>query len=301
MKAVYALSAALALVAFAGAAQAKGPEVEIKNAVARVVVIPEDRADIDIQVVAGSRAELPRITIDRSNSGKIKLDGHLESSGLLGRNRIRGCNTRGPAAAAGGNPLDSLGNTTVNIRDIGEVNMRETPIITIRTPKDVNLAANGAVFGWIGRADSVDLGNAGCGDWTVGQVSGSVEISQAGSGDSMVASSGKLSVSIAGSGDVNAGATGQLDVSIAGSGDVTVAAVRGPVEASIAGSGDVVVNGGNATSVEANIAGSGDVTINAAAGRVEASIMGSGDVNVRSATGPVSKSVMGSGSVHVGE
>jgi len=301
MKAVYALSAALALVAFAGAAQAKGPEVEIKDAVARVVIIPEDRTDIDVQVVNGSRADLPRITIEHLAGGKVKLDGGLSSSGgLLGRSRIRGCDTHGPAPAPGGNPLDSLGNTTVNVRDMGQVNMRETPIITIRMPRDVNVKASGAVFGWIGRASSVDLGNAGCGDWTVGQTTGSVEVSQAGSGDSTVATSGKLSVSIAGSGDVNAGATGQLDASIAGSGDVTVAAVRGPVEASIAGSGDVTVNGGNATSVQANIAGSGDVNVNAPAGRVEANIMGSGDVNVKSATGPVSKSVMGSGTVNVG-
>jgi hypothetical protein len=301
MKAVYALSAALALVAFAGAAEAKGPEVEIRNAVARVVVIPEDRADVDVQVVNGSRAELPHITIQRTESGKIKLDGGLDSSGVMGRNRIRGCDTRGPAPAAGGNPLDSLGNTTVRIRDLGDVNMRETPIITIRTPKDVRVSAGGAVFGWIGRGNSVELGNSGCGDWVVAQTSGPVDVSQAGSGDTTIASSTRLSVSIAGSGDVTAGPTGEVEASIAGSGDVTVAAVRGSVEASIAGSGDVTINGGAATSVEANIAGSGDVTVNAPAGRVEANIMGSGDVNVRSASGPVSKSVMGSGTIHVGE
>lgn len=293
MKAIYAISAALALTAFAGAAQAKGPEVEIKNAVARVVVIPEDRADIAVEVVNGSRADLPRITIERVG-GKVKLDGGL------GRGRIRGCNSRGEAASTGSNPLDALGNTTVKVRDIGDVNMRETPIITIRTPRDVDVQAGGAVFGWIGRANSVDMGNAGCGDWTIGAVTGKVEISQAGSGDTRAATSGQLSVNIAGSGDVHAGATGALEAAIAGSGDITVAAVRGPVEASIAGSGGVTVNGGNATTVEANIAGSGDVNINAPAGAVNVSIMGSGDVSVKSASGPVSKSIMGSGSVHVG-
>ncbi|MBX7250115.1 MAG: DUF2807 domain-containing protein [Caulobacteraceae bacterium] len=300
MKAVYAVSAALALVAFAGAAEAKGPEVEIKDAVARVVVIPEDRTDIAVEVVNGSRAELPHITVQRLAGGKVKLDGGLDSRGLLGHSRIRGCSTRG-AAPSGGNPLDSLSSTTVRVADIGEVNMRETPIITIRAPRDVSVSANGAVFGWVGRANSVELGNAGCGDWVVAQTSGAVEISQAGSGDTTVATSGSLSVSMAGSGDVTAGPTGQLEVSIAGSGDVTVASVRGSVEASIAGSGDVTVNGGEATSVEANIAGSGDVTIKAAAGRVEANIMGSGDVTVQSASGPVSKSVMGSGTVTVGQ
>lgn len=293
MKAIYAVSAALALVAFAGAAEAKGPEVEIKNAVARVVVIPEDRTDIAVEVVNGSRAQLPRITIERVGD-TVKLDGGLNHG------KIRGCNTQGGAAPSGSNPLDALGNTTVKIRDIGDVNMRETPIVTIRTPRDVHVSAGGAVFGWIGRANSVELGAAGCGDWTIGAVTGKVEVSQAGSGDTFAATSGQLSVNIAGSGDVVAGATGAFEAAIAGSGDVTVAAVRGPVEASIAGSGGVTVNGGNATTVEANIAGSGDVDINAPAGAVSVSIMGSGDVSVKSASGPVSKSIMGSGSVNVG-
>jgi hypothetical protein len=299
MKAVYALTAALAVVAFAGAAQAKGPEVEIKDAVARVVVIPEDRADIDVQVVNGSNAQLPHITIERVG-GKVKLSGGLRD-GMFGRNAIQGCNSRGaPTVAPGGNPLESLGNTTVRVRGVGDVNMSQTPIITIRTPRDVNVHAGGAVFGWIGRANSVELGNAGCGDWTVASVSGPAEISQAGSGDTEIGTSQSLSIAIAGSGDVSAGATGSLEASIAGSGDVAVAAVRGSVEASIAGSGDVAVNGGEVTTVEANIAGSGDVNIRTGVTSVEANVMGSGDINVRSVSGRVSKRVMGSGSINIG-
>lgn len=290
-----AASAAIALFAFAGVAQAKGPEIEIKDAVARVIVIPEDRTDVAVEVVKGSNAELPAITIERTPSGKVKLNGNL-------RRRIRGCDSRGDAATpAGGSPLDSLAGVTVRVREIGEVSMSTTPIITIRAPKDVRIEAGGAVFGWIGRANSVELGNAGCGDWTVADATGAVELSQAGSGDTRAGKSSSLSVSVAGSGDVQAGPTGNLETSIAGSGDVTVASVRGKVEVSIAGSGSVTVNGGAVTTVEASIAGSGDVDIKAAVQSVDASIMGSGDVNVRSVSGAVEKSVMGSGSINVGE
>lgn len=291
-----AASAAIALFAFAGAAQAKGPEVEIKDAVARVIVIPEDRTDVAVEVVRGSNAELPPITIERTPSGKVKLNGNL-------RRRIRGCDSRGEAAAApaGGSPIDSLGGVTVRVRDIGEVAMSTTPVITIRAPKDVRIEAGGAVFGWIGRANTVDLGNAGCGDWTVADATGAVSLSQAGSGDTRAGRSTSLSVSVAGSGDIQAGPTGDLEASIAGSGDVSVASVRGKVEASIAGSGSVSVRGGAVTTVDASIAGSGDIDIDAPVQSVDASIMGSGDINVRSVSGSVDKNVMGSGSINVGE
>lgn len=288
---VTAASAAFALLAFAGAAHAKGPEVEIKDAVARVVVIPEDRADIAVEVVAGSNKELPAITMERVGD-KLKLNGNL-------RRKIRGCDAKG-SAPTGGGQLESVSNVNVRIRGIGEVGMSETPIITLRVPRDVKIEGGGALFGWVGRTNSLDLGNAGCGDWVVADSTGAVSLSQAGSGDTRMGRSGSLTVSIAGSGDVQAGATGDLEVSIAGSGDVVVAAVRGPVEANIAGSGNVTVNGGAVGAVNASIAGSGDVDINTSAASVEANIMGSGDVNVRSVSGKVEKSVMGSGSINVG-
>ncbi len=287
-----AAAAAFALSAFAATA-ASAVEVEIKDAVARVVVIPEDRTDVAVEVVPGSRAELPRVTVSRTGSGKVIVDGDL------GRNRIRGCSGR--TAESGASPLDRLGDVTVRVRNIGEVRMSETPIITVRTPREVQVEADGAVFGWIGRATRVSLGNSGCGDWTVADTSGELKISQAGSGDTQAGRSASLSVAIAGSGDVDAGPTGAMKASIAGSGDVEVAALNGSLDVSIAGSGGVKVRGGKATTVKANIAGSGDVDVDAPADSVRASIMGSGDVNVRSVSGEVSKSVMGSGAIRIGE
>ncbi|HYE42902.1 MAG TPA: DUF2807 domain-containing protein [Caulobacteraceae bacterium] len=286
---LYAAAAALALFGAAGAAQAA--DVEIKDAVARVVIIPEDRSDVAVEIVPGTATQLPKITMQRTGSGKVILDGNL------GRNRIRGCDGK---VVAGSQPLDGLAGVKVRIRGADDVSMAQSPIITIRTPKDLDVSAKGAVFGWVGRSDRAEVGNAGCGDWTIGDVKGSLEIAQAGSGDTRAGSSASLSISIAGSGDVAAGPTGDLEASIAGSGDVRVASVNGRVEAAIAGSGDVRVDGGRATSVEASIAGSGDVRVDAPATSAEANIMGSGDVYIQSVSGTTSKSVMGSGTLRVG-
>ena len=289
MKTVAIAVAATAFLA-AGAAQAKGPEVEIKDAVARVVVIPEDRADVKVEIVPASNQQLPALQVSRTGSGKIIIDGDL-------RRRIRGCSggrTERPT------PLDGLSDVRVRVRDIGEVRMSETAIITIRTPRDVNVDAGGAVYGWVGRANSVQLGAAGCGDWTLGDVTGPLALEIAGSGDVRAGSSSSLSAEIAGAGDVVAGQTGALEVSIAGAGDVQVVRVNGPIKASIAGAGDVRVRGGRPTDVKASIAGAGSIVVDAPVTNVDADIVGAGDVQVESVSGRVTKSIMGAGSVRVG-
>ena len=75
------------------------------------------------------------------------------------------------------------------------------PQIVIRTPRDVDVDAGGAIWGTVGRSASLSLGNAGCGDWTVGNVEGRMRLSQAGSGDTRAGSAGEAKVRVAGSGD----------------------------------------------------------------------------------------------------
>ena len=76
----------------AGAAQAAS--VEIKDAVARVTVIPEDRNDIKVEVISPN-AQLP-LTV-RTLGDRTIIDGDLDR-------RIRGCNgserQAGPRSAA---------------------------------------------------------------------------------------------------------------------------------------------------------------------------------------------------------
>ncbi|MBX3481806.1 MAG: DUF2807 domain-containing protein [Caulobacter sp.] len=263
----------------AGAAQAAGPSVDIRNAVARVTVVPSDRADVEV-VIRTPNAKLP-LRIDRRGD-RVIVNGDLKW------NKIRSCRGSGNEAS-------------VEVRGVGKVGWDEMPQITIYTPRDVDIEAGGAVFGMIGRAESVDLDNSGCGDWQVGNVTGKLEVSQAGSGDVFAGTAGTLAVSVAGSGDTRVKeVAGGADVSIAGSGDVVMASIAGNLEVSIAGSGDVKVLRGHAGKVEVNVAGSGDVRFNGEADSVDISVMGSGDVWVTKVNGNVQKSVMGSGGVHIG-
>ena len=280
---------ALTLAAAPASAQ-DGPEVRIRHAVARMVVIVEDRTDVSVEIEPGS-GNLPAPKVTRRGD-EWRIDGDL------GRNAIRNCQgASGPARQPGDG-------ASVDVRGKGRIALSAAPLVVVRMPRavEVNVEEGSAVFGAIGRGTtSVSLGNVGCGDWTIANVNGPVELSLAGSGDIWAGTSSSLEVSLAGSGDVASGATRDLEVSIAGSGNVTASRVDGPVEASIAGSGDVIVRGGDVGRLEASIAGSGDVRVNARVASVEGSIVGSGDVRVQSVAGSVSQSSMGSGRVIVGQ
>lgn len=261
----------------AGSAQAAS--VEIRDAVVRVTVIPETRNDIKIEIVRPN-ARLP-LSI-RTLGDRTILDGDLDR-------RIRNCRSAGSRSS-------------VTVRGVGQIGWDEMPRVVIHTPRDVKLEAGGAVFGMIGRSVSLDLDNAGCGDWTIANVAGEAQISQAGSGDTRMGGAGALRVRVAGSGDVAAAdVKGGLDVSIAGSGSARVRSVSGPLDVSVAGSGDVVVGGGRASDMKVSVAGSGDIDFRGVADRLKVRISGSGDVHVNEVRGEISKSIVGSGRVSVGE
>lgn len=291
--AVAATAASIAVLGFVAAAPAfasDGPEVRIRHSVARMVVVVEDRADVAVEIEGGASG-LPRPTVTRVGD-EVRIDGGL------GRNAVRNCQGVGNATRQPGD------GASVEVRGKGRVALSAAPLILVRMPRhvQVNVEEDSAVFGAIGRgADTVSLANVGCGDWSVANTNGRLDISLVGSGDVWAGSSDALEVSLAGSGDVVAGATRNLSASLAGSGDVTTVRVDGPLEANIAGSGNVTVRGPVAGAVEANIAGSGDVSIGGSAGAVSASIMGSGDVRIGGSAGPVSQSTMGSGRVRIGQ
>ncbi len=279
-------AAALALSAGAAVAKPGHGEVEIRNAVARVVVIVEDRADIGVELQNGS-ANLPALRVTTDRNGKTIIEGGLNR-------RIRDCNA--------GQPSDQPGqNASVEVRDIGRVNLTAAPLIVIRAPRSVDISGGGATFGAIGRgATSVELGVGGCGGWTVANVDGPMSLGIGGSGDIRAGTSRSLEISIGGSGDITAGATGDTEVSIGGSGDINIARVDGRFEASIAGSGDVLVRAGAATDFEASIAGGGDIDFRGSARNAEVSLVGGGDVRIQSVSGTVQRSIMGGGSLNIG-
>lgn len=283
--ALIAVAPLFAALAVAPAAQAA--DIEIKNAVARVVVIPEDRSDVGVEIIQGSSG-LPALEM-RRRGADVQIRG-----GVRGRD-LRDCNGESAGARQPGE------GASVEVRRVGRVSLSDAPMIVLRTPRSVDVSVDGAVFGSVGRgATSVDLGNGGCGAWTVANVAGDLSLSAAGSGPMRAGTSQSLELSVAGSGNVVAGATGSADVSVAGSGDVQLVAATGDLDVSIAGSGDVLVRGGASRSLEVSIAGSGGVDHRGEVGDVEVSIVGSGDVRVARATGAVSRSIIGSGDVTVG-
>ncbi|WP_415289413.1 DUF2807 domain-containing protein [Brevundimonas sp. S1H14] len=283
-----AASAVLAAPAFAA-------EVTIRNAVARVIVIPEDRADVGVEITQGS-ADLPELRIERRGD-QVRIDGGLGRSRGMGFNSglIGSCNN-GRADAR--QPGDGA---TVEVRGKGRIRMEDAPMIVLRTPRDVDVNGGGAVFGSIGRgARSVDLGSGGCGSWTVANVEETLGVVMSGSGNIRTGTSSSLDISVSGSGSISAGATRDLDISSSGSGNVTVASMNGDADISISGSGDIWIRNGQALSLEAAINGSGNVRFDGTARSVEAAIAGSGNVRVSKVTGLVSRAVVGSGDLQIG-
>ena len=279
MRTLLILTAAGAALALGGAASAAdAASVEVKDAVARVTVIPENRSDVKVEVVQAN----PRLPLEvRNFGGRTIVDGRLG-------HRIRDCRGRGEAI-------------TVRVRDAGDIAWKDMPQIVIHTPRDVDVDAGGAVWGSVGRSASLKLGNAGCGDWTVANVDGDLRLSQAGSGDTRGGAAGSARVHVAGSGDATLGDIhGGLEVDIAGSGNVAVASISGPMKVHVAGSGDVKVAGGKASTMAVAVMGSGNVDFRGSAESLHATIAGSGDVRAKQVTGNVSKTVMGSGGVTIG-
>jgi len=278
MRALTTLAVLAAAVSAAGVAQA-APSVKIKDAVARVVVIPENRTDVKVEFLT-TNAGLP-LEI-RKEGDETVIDGNLRM------NRINGCNNRD-------------GKPSVRVRGLGEVSYDNFPQIAVRVPMDAKVKAGGAVFGDIGRSNSVELANAGCGDWTVANTKGELGVRQAGSGNTRTGSAASASIDLAGSGDVSTQPIGgDLAVNIAGSGDVSVASISGKLQGNIAGSGNITVAGGRSRSIDVNVMGSGNVRFNGEADDVDVSVAGSGDVRIAKVNGAVKKHVAGSGSVTIG-
>nr|WP_295108239.1 DUF2807 domain-containing protein [uncultured Caulobacter sp.] len=279
MRALTTLAVLAAAVSAAGGVQA-APSVKIRDAVARVVVIPENRSDVKVEFLT-TNASLP-LEVSK-NGDETVVDGNLRM------NRINGCNSRD-------------GKVWVKVRGVGQVSYDNFPQIAVRVPMDVKVKAGGAVFGSVGRSNSVELANAGCGDWTVANIKGALKLDQAGSGDAKAGSAGSAEINLAGSGDISTQAiSGDLEINIAGSGNVSSASIAGKLDGNIMGSGNITVAGGRARSVDVNVAGSGDVDFRGEADTVDVSVAGSGDVRIAKVNGPVKKHVAGSGDVIIGQ
>lgn len=269
--------AAAAAGAWAGAAQAAS--VEIKDAVARVTVIPEDRSDVRVEVTQPN----PRLPLTiRTLGERTVIDGGLDR-------RIRDCHGRGERQR-------------IRVRGVGEVAHAETPQVVIRTPRNVDVSAGGAVSGVIGRAAAVRLSNSGCSSWTVADVAGKATIHESGAGSVRMGAADSLQVDISGAGSVHATRIRNgMEADLSGAGGVNVDELYGPVSADVSGVGQVRVASGRASSLRASVSGIGGVEFDGPVGTLNASISGLGGVSVKSVSGPVRKSVSGIGRVRIAD
>lgn len=278
-RAAWAIGAAAVMAtgwATADAAYAQ-TRLEIRDAVASVIVLPEDRSDVVVTVNQPASA-LPRM-MQRIEGDRLILDGHIG----------RSIDCRGGR----GRPITVTG-------DFGTVNLDQAPRITAHVPRNAVVSGGPAVFGEVGRTSRLQLSTAGCGDWLVAHVSGPLEVNVGGSGSVRTGNAASARVNIGGSGDVRMRTiSGSLTAQIGGSGAARAEQVNGDVRARIGGSGDIRIDGGAARELSAQIGGSGTVMFGGRAERVTAQIAGSGDVRVRSA-GSVTRAVVGSGQVIVG-
>jgi hypothetical protein len=269
----------LAAAATLSAGAANAASVEIRDVVARVTVVPQDRADIKVDIIKAH----PELPLQVSVSGdRTVVDGGL-------RRKIRDCN-------------DMSDKARVRVSGVGRVSYEELPQVVIYTPKAVEVAAGGAVQGAIGRSASLKLSNSGCAAWTIADVAGVAEVHQSGAGEVRMGQAERLDVRLSGAANIHATRIrqGGLEAQLSGAGNVKIDEVRGPVEARVSGVGQIEVDGGRATLVRASVSGIGQVEFDGSADNLDASISGLGSIRVKEVTGSVSKSVSGGGSVKVG-
>jgi hypothetical protein len=252
-----------------GAAATAAPSLEIRGAAAQVTVIAEPRRDIQVTIVRSNPALPVRV---RRFLDRVYVTGDIG-------HRVRGCQL-------------ANGHKGVAAWGLGSIPVEQFPQLVVHTPPGVRLKVGDAVFGAIGKSDSVDLTNLGCGDWVIGDVRGRLRLDLVGAGDARAGSAASADLSVGGPGGIAAGAVAAgLTAVSSGSGNIAVASVGGAVDARSAGS---------VTTMLVSIAGSGAVRLRGTAERLRASIAGSGDISVTRVTGPVSRQVFGSGVVRIG-
>ncbi|HEV2533453.1 GIN domain-containing protein [Phenylobacterium sp.] len=278
MRLAIALLCATAAVAAAGAAgAAHPPSVELRDAVVRVTVIPEDRSDIKVEMVTTNR-NLPLEV--RTQGGETIIDGGLA-------HRIRDCHHRSDRPFA-------------SVRGVGDVSGDQIPQIVVRTPRAVVVGSNGAVFGSIGRSGSLELHDSGCSAWVVGDVAGDAAVHESGAGSLRMGAIGRLDVKLSGAADIHAVHVRQgMESQLSGAGRIQVEDFAGSMDARVSGVGHVQVMGGRATQMRAIVSGMGGIDFGGVADSLDARISGIGGIHVNRVTGQVTKSISGAGHVTI--
>lgn len=237
--------------------------LEINGVVGYLEVRTSPRASLSVQVVPG-----------RKLSATAQRDGDTIS--------INGSERGGTS-----NSCTMIGPPNARVEQITIAGRQYLPIdlprIIVTGPDTIKLDFNGSTLrGTAGNVGDVAIQQTGCTNFSVGNVSGNLDINVAGSGTTAFgAVQGTTSINIAGSGNVELRAAGDaVDVNIQGSGNVNIGGGRSGLSVNIAGSGGLR-HGGTVIDPEINIAGSGSVTVARVEGESEVMRSGSGSFRVR--------------------
>jgi hypothetical protein len=275
------LLAAMAL-GWTGAAAAQS--VSFKDVTARVVIIPEQRSDVQV-IFLKTNPHLP-MKIVKLFGDVTQVQPANWTGWFWGPRSI--CDNRDD-------------HPSVTVPGAGEIDYDDLPQIAVRVPMEAKVDAGGAIYGAVGRSQSLNLKVGGCGDWTIANVQDELRVQYAGSGRLHTGSAGKMNLLIAGAATVTTTEVADgLTLDIAGIGNVRMRKVSGPLGVHLAGGGDVHIEDGRATTMAVHIAGSGMVDYGGTADSLDANIAGSGDIRAAKVIGAVNKFIAGSGSVDVG-
>lgn len=284
---------AIALLAATGAtAQLRllsdGPQIELRDMVARVVITPEDRSDVDIRVRYG-KVKVPTLMVSQRGNVTV-LNGHLSNpSRGTGFNFRINVHNDDDVSVSGGK---------VHISGIGMVNVADLPLVFVRVPVNAVVKDSAYTFGRIGPSKSLDFIMNGSGEWAVEPVEGQLSIINSGSGSINVSTAGDSIVDNMGSGDINLGTVRNLKAVLTGSGNFKVSQSNGTMLQN-QGSGDVTLSRTGA--IKAQLNASGDLSLGNVMGSLTLVNSGSSDVNVGRVNGPVSLDLAGSGDVSISE
>jgi len=261
---------------------ANAATVRLEKLAARVVVIPENRANITAEVRAG-KGDVAKPVLRTVGADMIV-------TGDLTEEQLRSCSKSGDDPMKGVMKLSKRKN----------VRVEDLPVVTVRVPMDVTVVADGAVVGEVGASRSLNLTQRRCGAWRIGDVSGRLKLELEGFGDFHGGSAGEAAIDLEGMGDVTLRSTRSLTASLEGMGDLTLDQISGPVDVSLQGMGDVRIKGGRATTFKARLEGMGDVRFDGVVDTLDASADGMGSVRVAEARTVVRKSQSGFAKVKIG-
>ncbi len=260
-----------------------GPEIELRDLVARVVVTPENRSDIDVRVRYG-KAKVPVLMVSHRGNVTV-LDGHLSSlqHGLHFNINF----------SDGDEGVD---HGRVFITGLGDVDIADLPMVFVRVPMNAAVKDSAYTFGTVAASNSLNFILNGSGDWNIAAVNGPLNIIDSGSGSIHVASAGDSVIDNMGSSDIQVGRVRRLKLSLSGSGDFK-AEQSDDTQLQNMGSADVQL--GRVGFFKAQMNGSGDLSLDSVGNGLTLVNTGASDVTINRLNGPASLQMTGSGDVHI--